>query len=64
MDRSDGVVRFDGTEMLMEEASTPMENKELKKMLGQKHDLLSNATPQMLTAYLGWAGARLEALSA
>ncbi len=48
----------------MEESSTPAEDKELKKMLGLKHDLLSNATPQMLAAYLDWSGARLEAFSA
>lgn len=64
MFRSDGVVRFEGTDKLLKEATTPVEvprGKELKEMLGLKHDLLSNATPQMLEAYVDWAGARLEA---
>lgn len=64
MHRSDAVVRFDGTESLMEESSTPAEDKAVKRMLGLKHDLLSNDTPQMLAAYLDWSGARLEAFSA
>lgn len=64
---ADGVVRFEGTEKLLKEATTPAEvprGKELKEMRGLKHDLLSNATPQMLEAYMDWAGARLEAFSA
>lgn len=64
---ADGVVRFDGTEKLLEEATTPanvLRGKEVKKMLGLKHDLLSNATPEMIAAYADWAGAQLEAFSA
>lgn len=64
---ADGVVRFDGTQKLLKEATTPasvVRGKEVKEMLGLKHDLLSNATPAMLAAYVDWAGARLEAFSA
>lgn len=64
---ADGVVRFEGTEKLLKEATTPADvarGKELKEMNGLKHDLLSNAAPQMLEAYTDWAGARLEAFSA
>lgn len=63
---ADGVVRFEGTEKLLREASTPADiprGKELVEMRGLKHDLLSNATPKMLEAYIAWAGARLEAFS-
>eukprot|EP00903_Cladosiphon_okamuranus_P005865 g5802.t1 len=66
-DPEDGVVRFEGTEKLLEEATTPADvarGKELKEMNGLKHDLVSNATPQMIEAYIDWAGARLEAFSA
>jgi len=64
---ADGVIRFEGTEKLLREATTPADvprGKELKEMLGLKHDLVSNATPQMLEAYIDWAAARLEAFAA
>eukprot|EP00752_Nemacystus_decipiens_P011577 g10281.t1 len=66
-DPDDGVVRFEGTEKLLKEATTPADvprSKEIKEMQGLKHDLVSNASPQMLEAYIDWAGARLEAFSA
>lgn len=56
------MVRFDGTQKLLEEATTPADavrGKEVKEMLGLKHDLLSNATQEMLEAYTDWAGAQL-----
>ncbi|CAM9770803.1 unnamed protein product [Ectocarpus sp. 13 AM-2016] len=63
-DPEDGIVRFEGTQKLLDEASTPADvprGKEVKEMLGLKHDLLSNATTQMLAAYTDWGAARLEA---
>lgn len=63
----DGVVRFDGTQKLLKEATIPanvLRGKELKEMLGLKHDLLSNATTEMIGAYVDWAGAQLEVLTA
>lgn len=34
--------------------------RELKEMPGKKHDLLSNATEEVLEAYMDWANARLD----
>ncbi|CAN0057683.1 unnamed protein product [Scytosiphon promiscuus] len=65
-DPQDGVVRFDGTQKLVAEATTPVglpRGREVKEMLGLKHDLLSNATPEMLAAYVDWAGAQLSVFS-
>ena len=59
----DGVVKFEGTRKLMKSNTTPEETprgRELKEMSGKKHDLLSNATEDMLEAYVDWADARLE----
>lgn len=52
--------------MLLEKAATPIDvvrGKEVKEMPGMKHDLVSNATQDMLAAYLDWAGVQLEARS-
>ncbi|CAM9317129.1 unnamed protein product [Hapterophycus canaliculatus] len=62
-DPQDAIVRFDGTQKLLEKATTPADlvrGRELKEMLGLKHDLLSNATQEMLAAYVDWAGAQLS----
>ncbi|CAN0264366.1 unnamed protein product [Ascophyllum nodosum] len=62
-DPEDGVVKFEGTRKLMKSNTTPEETprgRELKEMSGKKHDLLSNATEDMLEAYVDWADARLE----
>lgn len=60
---SDGIVKFEGTQKLLKEASTPddiVRGKEVKEMLNMKHDLLSNASNIMLAAYIDWAASRLE----
>lgn len=63
---ADGIVRFEGTEKLMRLAVTPegvTRGRELKEMLNMKHDLLSNATQEMLESYIDWGGVRLAALN-
>ena len=50
--------------MLLKEATTPVDiprGKEVKEMPGMKHDLLSNASSEMVDAYVDWAEVRLEA---
>lgn len=47
----------------MEQSTTPEaipRGRELKEMPGKKHDLLSNATQEMLEVYMDWANARLH----
>lgn len=61
---TDGIVKFEGTRMLLREANTPghvVRGREVKEMPNLKHDLLANAPQQVLEAYLDWAGFRLTA---
>lgn len=63
-DPKDGIVRYEGTEMLFNEATTSPDlfrGREIKEMLNLKHDLLANAPRQVLNLYLEWADARLSA---
>lgn len=59
-------MRYEGTEMLLAKASTPsdiVQGREVKQLPGKKHDLLANASRDVLSSYVQWADARLSAMS-
>lgn len=62
----DGIVRYEGTEILLAKATTPSDiaqGKELKQVPGKKHDLLANASQEVRSSYVQWADVRLSAMS-
>eukprot|EP00612_Vaucheria_litorea_P000425 CAMPEP_0171456558 /NCGR_PEP_ID=MMETSP0945-20130129/2993_1 /TAXON_ID=109269 /ORGANISM="Vaucheria litorea, Strain CCMP2940" /LENGTH=87 /DNA_ID=CAMNT_0011981999 /DNA_START=39 /DNA_END=302 /DNA_ORIENTATION=- len=62
-DPDDGVVMFEGTEILLREASTPSNVKrgrDIFRMKGMKHDLLTNASLEVIESTCSWFFDRLE----